>query len=179
MNLPKQDRTLVNRALRAYDRASPEARAEGREWYARARSWCLKLAHETGYDPRTVADVTAALSPRLQWSVNQRLARNFLLGRPIKGVLQNSMLRALRARVGEGVGEGPKVQAFAANLRGNLERVTVDVWVLRALGIESDRINLGEYRRLEQAIRKAAHMRGENPADFQSVLWVDCRGRAC
>jgi hypothetical protein len=66
---------------------------------------------------------------------------------------------------------GPKVQAFAANLKGDFDRVTIDVWVLRFFGFKKNRITPKQYIALEKAISKLAKRRGKTPARYQSEIW--------
>ena len=69
---------------------------------------------------------------------------------------------------------GPKVSAFAANLMGDFERVTIDVWVLRYYGL-SGSITGKRYAELADRIRHEAREHGYDPAEFQAIIWTIIR----
>lgn len=81
LRLPTK-RTGVARIIRTFAAATPEERADGRDWYGQARILAEELAAdwapETGADDDAVkraAAVIAVLSPRLAWSKNVELAQ--------------------------------------------------------------------------------------------------------
>lgn len=58
------------------DRASPEERSLWSRWYDVARSFNLRVADETGIEPRTMAAITARLSPQKDWDQNTAMAEH-------------------------------------------------------------------------------------------------------
>ncbi len=66
---------------------------------------------------------------------------------------------------------GPKVSAFADNLNGNLERVTVDVWMQRFYpGLSNDDII--------SRVKRGAKRCGMKPAEYQALIWTKSRIKA-
>jgi hypothetical protein len=77
--------------------------------------------------------------------------------------------------------KGNKTKAFAANLLGDTEAVTVDVWAIRtALGhtVRGDEVKYaGVYDAIADAYRAAALVLGVSAPSVQAVCWVVERGR--
>lgn len=173
--------TLTNNILDHWDAADAAIRAEGSAWYAEARESARKLSAETGHSLETCVAVIAATSPRLQWSRNLIVAAEILRTRNARGVLGNSLNAALRAMDSEDPIEsltGPKVRAFARNLLGDPEAVTVDVWAaLIATGTKE--FEPSQYAEISDAYREAALFVGVTPAEMQATTWIVARnGRA-
>lgn len=57
-----------------YDRASPEAREQGMQWYREAHADADRLARRYDVSPEQAAAVIAAMSPRSDWESNKRAA---------------------------------------------------------------------------------------------------------
>lgn len=152
----------------------------GRTWYADARQACTRLAQAHGVALETAAGVVAALSPRIQWANNLRQADNALAGRRV-AALGVSVRKAARIVAGECptvvLATGPKTLAFWRALCGNLDAVVLDVWMLRALGHESDRVTDRQYRLFAETVRQYADIVAERPAVFQAIVWCSIRGK--
>ena len=72
---------------------------------------------------------------------------------------------------------GPKTRAFARNISGDREAVTVDVWACRVAGIDETKLSrVGVYEAVAQAYRDAASVKGVDPATMQATTWVTARG---
>lgn len=82
-----------------------------------------------------------------------------------------NVIRALQRRPIK----GPKVSRFAENLKGNLDVVTIDVWICKAYGIEQSRLTPNVYERLEQKIIKEANAANVKPANYQALIWYCIR----
>ena len=67
---------------------------------------------------------------------------------------------------------GQKVRAFQANLLGDQNAVTVDVWMMRVFNRDGDAPTAKEYDDISAATRKAAKEFGVSPAQMQAALWV-------
>lgn len=67
---------------------------------------------------------------------------------------------------------GQKVSAFQANLLGDKNQVTVDVWMMRCFDRDSDAPTAAEYEDISKATRKVAKKYGVAPAQMQAALWV-------
>ena len=87
-----------------------------------------------------------------------------------QGVLSTQIPNILRALYREPL-SGYKVPAFAANLKGDMNRVTIDIWTLRYFGLQQSRIRYKEYYRMEAAIQKMARRRNMKPAEYQAKIW--------
>jgi len=69
---------------------------------------------------------------------------------------------------------GNKVRAFAANLKGNLDEVTIDVWVCRYFGWDDKKSMTNKvYTERADCIRHYAKAVGKKPAEFQAEIWYE------
>ena len=153
-----------------------------KHWYKECGE---SIRKEFGADSELFIDLLAATSPRKQVSTNWRLAMRIYhvwQNRPPfwyhhvdyrDGLLQGTLsahrpniLRALRRQPLS----GNKVRAFAANLKGNLDVVTLDVWMCRHYkytGTLTDK----KYAELSAIVRAEAKACGMLPAEYQAVVW--------
>jgi hypothetical protein len=153
-----------------------------KNWYAKCRTEIEKLY---GEDADLFCDLLAATSPRKQVKANWKLAtliytevvagteicgRRWSKLKNIPGIMPCHRNNIRAALVGEPL-SGRKVRAFAANLKGDLSQVTVDVWIGRAYGHE--KITEAVYDFIEAEIKYCASLLGMKPAEFQAELW--CR----
>lgn len=102
---------------------------------------------------------------------------------PIVAGLPDNRQKAWRIAHGEDpnvVLRGPKVRAFFANITGDHDSVTVDVWAARAA--EDTRIDNSpsgaRYAAIARAYQLAAVKRGVSPREMQAAVWVHIRGAA-
>jgi hypothetical protein len=162
--------------------------AVGLAWYDRARRAAADMADRYGVSESHVpvecaAGVIAALSPRCQWASNVRAAELMLAaaaaGAPepvTNGTLANRR-KAWRIANGaepDAVLSGPKVRAFYANIMGDREAVTIDVWAARAAeGRDWPHAPVKRrYRLLAESYRRAGERRGMCPRDVQAAVWT-------
>lgn len=176
--------SMTRRLLGHWERATPEVKSQGSEWYTLARRIIEGMAREYDVPVATAAGVVAALSPRLQWGPNLRAAREVLAGRRPKGVFRTSIAKA------EAIADrrtfpypldvlrGPKVRAFCLALMGVESAAVVDTWVLKAVGFPKATPTDREYRLVADALRIAAVRAGTTTARLQAIAWVAVRGRA-
>ncbi len=156
-------------------------------WYQEATTLIQQLY---GKNWRLFVDLLAATSPRKQVKANWRLADTILksyLGRKAKpeyfGDLLASLLPAHLNNVIRSLQRRPisgqKVWRFAENLKGNLNVVTIDVWICRAYGIDDKKdLSPSVYKRLEARIVSDAKRANATPAGYQAVLWYAIRREA-
>jgi hypothetical protein len=173
---------MVARILDAYDRSSASDMAEGERWYENARLTASALSAGTKLSIEQAAGVIAALSPRVRWEVNVRAAAAVIAAarrgdRPVVAGYGRNVEKALRIAKGwhpDNVLGGPKVTSFYANIIGNEEAVTVDVWAARAAeGCSNKQAPRGKrYETLANAYRMAARARGISPMTMQATVWV-------
>jgi hypothetical protein len=163
--------------------ATAQDLADGLSWYDRAHREAEAMAAETGLSVRQCAGIIAALSPRVQWAENVagawRMARAGAAGESeprTNGMLRNRR-KAWRIAQGEDpelVLGGPKVRAFFANIMGDREAVTIDVWAARAAeGCASLHAPVRRrYLLLAESYRRVARARGMHPRDVQAAVWT-------
>jgi len=146
-------------------------------WYNDISDY-LQLTY--GDDAELVADLLAATSPRVQVKKNWRLALriydDFKAGRGInlQGIMKSMHPNVFRALQGQEL-SGEKVKNFAKNLKGNLDAITIDMWMLRAYKIDGGRITKKQYAILAKQIRKDSKKHRLLPAEYQAVVWTKVR----
>lgn len=142
-------------------------------WYTESRQVIEKLY---GDDTDMFCDLLAATSPRKQvkanWNLSQHIYERYKHDGYIdcSGIMSNFIPNVIRALYREPL-HGYKVPAFAANLKGDMNRVAIDRWTLRYFGIQQNIIRRKEYYRMETAIQKMARRRGMKPAEYQAMIW--------
>ena len=174
----------VDRILARYDAATDAERADGANWYPIAHS----LAEELADSKRTLyhtAGVIAALSPQVQWPVNARSAAAMVrAARSRKGQPKVSGYPANRAKAWamargsapHSVLGGDKVISFFANILGDHDAVTIDVWAYRAAtGKDGNQPDGKRYAALADDYRTAAAARGVVPSTLQAVVWLQVK----
>lgn len=162
--------------------------ALGLRWYGNAHAIAAELSRESGgrLSARQCAGVIAALSPRCQWGSNvagaRATVRAAVAGEQapvVAGTLGNRRKAWAIARGAdpEAVLGGPKVLAFWANICGDAEAVTVDVWAARACeGRHHPQAPVRRrYALCAEAYRRAARRCGLSPRDAQAAVWTAYR----
>ncbi|KKN77860.1 hypothetical protein LCGC14_0355970 [marine sediment metagenome] len=146
-----------------------------RNWYQQAK---VEIKFQFGDDWELFVDLLAATSPRKHVRANWNLARrvydkyktdSFAFCAELPGVLPTHRPNIFRALNGEPL-SGRKVRAFAANLKGDLSQVCVDVWMLRYFNFD-DRPTERTYQAVVAAVKEAARIVGWEPAEMQASLW--------
>ena len=171
--------------MRPYmERATPADMESGASWYADAREIAVTVAERMSVSVETGAAIIAALSPRMPWTRNVTLALDMADGKPVRALGQS--VRAAERAVSlyrdgldplEALG-GPKTNAFARNIAGDMDAVTVDVWMCRAAGLDSDAPTVVQYREISAATAVLAREYGMSPAAAQACIWTAVRGSA-
>lgn len=171
----------IRAIISAWRAASPTERAVGREWYPTASALVGIIADHTSTDPRTVAAVLAALSPRNPWRWNVADAATFCdaarrgLPQPTAttfGHNRNTAWRILRLETGW-KSAAPKARAFARACSGDRRSVVVDVWAVRVAtdGRRDSVSGQRDYDNLARAYTVAARIVGETPRELQAIVW--------
>lgn len=187
-------RTLaVRRVTRWVRSATPDQVAAGIGWYEHALEVCVMIAtiNAPGMIPvavDAVAGTFAAYSPRCQVSTNIAWCAATIhaarTGQACPEVHTRTMRRQAWA-IAQGASwqdvlRGPKVRAFAANILGDTDQVTVDVWAVRAaLGpaaCPAGRITARQYAAIAEVYQRAARRLGMSPRDTQAAAWMAVRG---
>ncbi len=175
---------MKTKAIRLQCRVQPDTvDYKAVEWYSDA----TKLIQELyGDNWQLFVDLLAATSPRQSVKRNWRQSAAILaayidrenrpkrfgdlLGDVMRSHL-NNVVRALQQRPIN----GPKVSRFAANLKGDLDVVTIDTWICKAYAIEHKALTTSLYNRLEQKIRADGERQGIAAANWQAVIWYTVR----
>lgn len=176
MNIKRNLRTIARKA-------TDEQVAQGLVWYARANGIAAELGNRYGVSADDAAAVIAILSPTNKWARNVQDAASVLRhvrhGGPVPTVCTygNNLTKALAyARGDRSQLRGPKVTAFAANIRGDHDFVTLDIWACRA-AVRRDEPG-ADRSAIELAYRTVAAEFGYSPAAFQAIIWTAIRGSA-
>jgi len=178
--------TITRRILRTFDAATASDVESGARWYDEAGQLALSLSSHVDGDILRAACVISALSPRTSWSRNVAGAVALLESGPDAarslGCIGANIDRAVACqnRGLDGIGNGPKTRAFALNIAGDRDAVTVDVWAARVAGLDETLLSrAGAYDAIAHAYRLAARRRGVDPATMQATAWIVARnGRA-
>lgn len=176
-------RTLVRNILRTYHQATRTDLRSGACWYPLAYLQLFYWAEKYGYSVETLAVATAMISPQCQWEVNLEIMRDLLEGkiRPRAGALRRNVRTARRilkdraTDIREYCKDGPKVEAFSANLSGDLDAITIDVHSGQAaLADPTDATawTRPRYAIIAEAYRDAARQTRRRPAILQAIVWV-------
>jgi len=186
LGLPISRATMVKRILGYVTEAflDDALYRSGMEWYAHAREEARIMALDNDVSEEIAAYVIAATSPRTFWSSNVKHARAILAYEDApSGALGTNHARGMAIRdygIGH-IGNGPKVNAFARNIAGDWDAVTIDMWAFAAACGDLPASMLarrGAYETVADAYRIAAKKFGIAPAQMQAIVWVAIRGRA-
>jgi hypothetical protein len=155
-------------------------------WYPDANKLIRKIY---GDNWELFVDLLAATSPRQSIKRNWRQTAAILaayitrqekpkqFGRIIENVMYSHLPNVIRALQRRPI-NGPKVSRFAENLKGNLQVVTIDVWICKAYGIDQKKLTSALYNRLEKKIQADAKRAKTTPAGLQAVIWYAIRRNA-
>lgn len=145
-------------------------------WYQRCKN---AIQEKYGDDWKLFAKLLAATSPRQSVKRNVSLAKRAYksyktFDHDFAGFLPASIGNVKRAYENAEL-SGPKVSAFYENITGNLDVVTVDIWMFRYYNLKPSAKN---YKIIERRVKRSAKRYGLKPAVLQAILWTACRWRA-
>ncbi len=174
--------SLSNAAYFAFSDIIMTATLSGMEaasvWYFEAQEVAEHVAENMGASLEIGASIVSAFSPRNRWATNIAQALAFSQGKPVSG-LQNNLRMAEAAKVdGFDALKGLKTNAFARAIAGDTDAVVIDVWMMRAAGMDTDSPNKSQYLALSHAVRRAAADQGITPRTAQALIWIIVRGSA-
>jgi hypothetical protein len=146
-------------------------------WYHEAQEVAEDVAENLGVSLEVGASIVSAFSPRERWSSNVAKALAFSMGKPVAG-LQNNYRMAERAmELGFDALNGQKTNAFARAIAGDPNAVVIDVWMIRAAGLDASKgVNKTQYNTLADSVRKVAKEFGITPRTAQALIWIIVRG---
>jgi len=148
-------------------------------WYDRARQYIEYLAIDKSH-VTLLCDLIAATSPRKQVKNNIILAYKIYheyvtTGKIVlTGIMGTHKKNVIRACTGQAL-SGNKVRAFAENLKGNLQVVTIDMHIIKAYHKSEVNITDTVYKFLSDKIRSEASDLGIMPARYQAMVWQASR----
>jgi hypothetical protein len=146
------------------------------KWYVDAERIAEKVAENLNTTLEVGASVVSAFSPRERWSVNVARAIAFSLGQEVTCLKNNLVMANNALTLGFDALKGAKTNAFARAIAGNEQAVVIDVWMLRAVGIEKKTPTLNQYKELVEAVKKTAFDFGMTPRAMQALIWIVVRG---
>lgn len=157
-------------------RATVDDAAEGISWYERA----YEIAEEVG-NPSTGAGILSALSPRMPWDRNVKLARLAFTIPLTGGALGASIEKVNLIREGAdptvALGKGLKTLSFYQNILDPSDpiTVTVDTHAIKVAGINRDSVGKGLYHAIANGYREVADYVGLLPQQVQAITWTTYR----
>lgn len=177
--------------IEIYDAAVPtEHYKVGLNWYREKRELCERIGAEHGVDPKRVAYAIAVTSNNIHWSRQEKISGDF-----IKWVKEGNRAAEFKRGIIPTFAEkaepiilhgifssctGPKVEAFARNLCGEEDVVTIDRHAVRIpLKRMTDDNETTSWVRpgpkrlcLEASYHLAAKERDIKVAPLQAITWV-------
>jgi len=166
-----------------YHRATYEQRLLGTAWYPNAQKEIKNLAAKYRLSLETIAGVTAAISPGLNWDINLKQAEMLLYDRlATVGVYgRKNRDKAIRILSGEkplDVLGGAKVRSFYLALCG-LDVPVIDRHLIRAIrsnAVENDfKPKERLYLKYAEALIKAAKILNQKVTTVQATIWLVVR----
>ena len=152
-----------------------ENHSDAGSWYEHSRQWLC----DNFRDPDLFAGLLAATSPRKQVKANYKLAlkiyRRFMAGKDIdySEILPAAKQNVQNVLAGNDL-SGDKVRAFYANLTGDYQQVTIDIWMLRFFKFDGW-ITPNRYKAFAKRIKTQAKKLGKTPAALQAIIWTFVR----
>jgi hypothetical protein len=184
-NIGITNRNLGAKIDRYMQRATEANILDGKVWYSLAHALAVELSEGSDLTLAQAASVIAHLSPKVTWKKNAQAARALVFeAKRLPGIMREPFERAIKASTADDPFDtfGPdakKTRSFAHNICGNLEDVTVDVWIARAMGVsESALKRVGIYEGIAHCFRLAGKRYGMHPAQVQAIVWIVIRGAA-
>jgi hypothetical protein len=148
------------------------------KWYVDAERVAAQVARNLDSTLEVGATVVSAFSPRERWTNNVTKAISFSLGNNIPGFKNNMVMANNAIAFGYDALKGLKTNAFARAIAGDEQAVVIDVWMLRAVGIEKKTPSQSQYNELAEAVKKVAFDFGMTPRAMQALIWIMIRGSA-
>lgn len=153
------------------------------QWYADAELLAhdvMRIIRERGIscNLEQAASIVSSFSPRQRWSRNVVQALEFAHGGEPAGLKNNLRMAQYSLVQGFDALKGLKTNNFARAIAGDENAVTIDVWMMKAAGLETDSPNKTQYRELVESVNKVAKEIGLTPRATQALIWIVFRGSA-
>lgn len=182
--------------VKLYNMATEEEKS--RDWYGEANAFAVRLADETGYTVKQVADFIAAVSPMQKWEVNKWKAEVAIkswiamLDANVKGyeplfdslpkahMYDQNTEKAYAILADMPYELGTKTGDFSKNIQLFRDTVTVDsLAAMLAVGLYEYSGTVGiskkAYGKIAEVYKQAANELGVTPSHLQAVTWEICR----
>jgi hypothetical protein len=148
-------------------------------WYFEAQEVAEDVAENLGVSLEVGASIVAAFSPRERWSSNVAKSLAFSMGKPVVGLSNNLRMAESAMTNGFDALNGQKTNAFARAIAGDSDAVVIDVWMIRAAGLDASKgVNKTQYNTLVDSVCKVAKEFGLTPRTAQALIWIVKRGSA-
>ena len=155
---------------------------EGRFWYERSGEAILKAVGGDKKAAEKIVQAIAITSPSTPVKDNFAYAiqayEAWRSGREIKtGRFPKAMSQRLQELFNGKDWEGRKTNNFYVNLMREIDPersqgVTIDIWMMRALGYDSENPTDAQYSFAEEEILRVANKYGWEPQQAQAAIWV-------
>ena len=191
------DRKRLQSRVQYYiDNATLWQKQQGCSWYWQAHRYAVHLSRMYGFTLHQTAAVISILSPGTRWSINMRDAEAYCKAardgdeQPSAttygpqqakawGVLNLDRKRACSLSAYDyedyiGTEYAKKTKAFYWNMLDPTAKdvVTIDRWVLRALGLNRDHLSIRQYDAVVEAIRDVARKYKTQAHKVQATIWL-------
>jgi hypothetical protein len=148
-------------------------------WYHEAQEVAEDVAEIMGVSLEVGASIVSAFSPRERWATNVAKAYAFANGKPVAGLQNNYRMAQAALENGFDALKGQKTNAFARAIAGDTDAVVIDVWMIRAAGMDASKgVNKSDYNMLADTVRNIASEHGLTPRTAQALIWIVKRGSA-
>lgn len=148
------------------------------KWYLDAERVAEQVAFNLNTTLEVGATIVSAFSPRERWTANVEKAISFSLGKKVVGLSNNLKMAQNAMAEGFNALKGLKTNAFARAIAGDESAVVIDVWMLRALGIEKKSPTQSQYKEMARAVKEVSAAYGMTPRAMQALIWIIVRGSA-
>ena len=132
--------------------------------------------------------IIAVFSIRQRWEKNVELATRFAKGErdlPVMGAIGRIADNIVSFDDPYSALNGQKTNSFARNISGDLDAVTIDVWMIRAVDLDTKKsLSKGMYNEVSASLIEASQIGVEfegktvylKPAQYQALVWIVIRG---
>lgn len=168
--------TAIHNYTAILDSATPDQIVQARAWYGEAQDIAHHISALSGLDIEKSASILAAFSPRERWNSNVTKAIDFVSGITVNGLTNNINMAYAAMTEGFNALNGLKTNNFARNIAGDMDAVTIDVWMIRGAGLNKNGVNDTEYKLLSEIVKELASERAMYPATAQALIWIIVRG---
>ena len=151
-------------------------------WYDEANDLAVHLTTLGNLTFDQACCIIATFSIRQRWAKNVELAKRFASGGrdlPVMGSINRIAENVVAFDDPYSALNGQKTNAFARNIAGDVMAVTIDVWMLKAAGVDHTKSpNKTVYNQIANDLRDAARIYGTVPSIFQAYIWIIIRGNS-